>query len=402
MKDYFKATQNRELLVGIVQYLPNDKLPKIYNADLVLQFPPNGFSKMAIATPAPKIQRETSPEYLILDYASMINENQSLEYPSEVVRTSFPAWDNSPRKKIGWATFVGADPKSFQEWITNNLRSAKLDNSLGITMINAWNEWAEGACLEPDRLNGYEYLHAIRDARLHYALDEQSLEWQANHSKAIIAHVFYDESVERVISKLKPYAKSCDIYITTHPRGLSIRAAQILAIIPNARIFVAANRGRDVRPFLALINTLKDLGIEYDYVCKIHGKASHHRMDGIEWFNNVLEKLLPSDATNQLKLMTFLDNQDADKFGVLAPSGHMLNFEEYLGGNLFWINKLQEYFSSESIPILPKAFVAGTMFWAGKSLCQKLVNHYALNYLRKSMGSWTKLWPIAMSECFCV
>ena len=242
MKDYFKATQNRELLVGIVQYLPNDKLPKIYNADLVLQFPPNGFSKMAIATPAPKIQRETSPEYLILDYASMINENQSLEYPSEVVRTSFPAWDNSPRKKIGWATFVGADPKSFQEWITNNLRSAKLDNSLGITMINAWNEWAEGACLEPDRLNGYEYLHAIRDARLHYALDEQSLEWQANHSKAIIAHVFYDESVERVISKLKPYAKSCDIYITTHPRGLSIRAAQILAIIPNARIFVAANR----------------------------------------------------------------------------------------------------------------------------------------------------------------
>ena len=72
--------------------------------------------------------------------------------------------------------------------------------------------------------------------------------------------------------------------------------------------------------------------------------------------------------------------------GVLAPSGHMLNFEEYLGGNLFWINKLQEYFSSESVPILPKAFVAGTMFWAGKSLCQKLVNHYALDSFEEEHG----------------
>jgi lipopolysaccharide biosynthesis protein len=386
LKNHFKSSQNRELLVGIVQYLPFDKLAGIYNADLVLQFPPNGFSKMALATPPPKIQREAINEHLILDYNSMIEENQSLEYPGEVIRTSFPAWDNSPRKKAGWATFLGADPTSFQAWVTNNLRSAKLDNSLGITMINAWNEWAEGASLEPDRLHGYEYLHAVRDARLHYALDVQCLKWRADHSKAIIAHVYYDDSVERVINKLKPYINMCDIYITTHPRGVTIRAAKILAHIPRARIFISANRGRDVRPFLALINTFHDLNIKYNYICKIHGKASQHRLDGLEWFNNVTEKLLPIDEHKQMDLLQFLDNHDVSKFGLLAPSGHMLNFKEYLGGNQFWTSKLQEYFASEEVSITPTVFIAGTMFWAGKSFCEKLVNHFTLDLFEEECG----------------
>jgi hypothetical protein len=32
-----------------------------------------------------------------------------------------------------------------------------------ILTINCWNEWTEGSYLEPDTVNGFKYLEALRD-----------------------------------------------------------------------------------------------------------------------------------------------------------------------------------------------------------------------------------------------
>lgn len=79
----------------------------------------------------------------------------------------FPGWDNSARKaycKAG-ATVLQMTPKDFKKWLYDIYKWTQEhhDKKEQFIFINAWNEWAEGAHLEPDQKYGYAYLQAIKD-----------------------------------------------------------------------------------------------------------------------------------------------------------------------------------------------------------------------------------------------
>lgn len=76
----------------------------------------------------------------------------------------FTDWDNSPRRKYRSSVFLGASPEKFEEYLVRQIvRSRDLFKS-NVVFINAWNEWGEGAYLEPDRRFGKKYLEAVRNA----------------------------------------------------------------------------------------------------------------------------------------------------------------------------------------------------------------------------------------------
>lgn len=76
----------------------------------------------------------------------------------------FSDWDNSPRKSYNAIIMTGASPEKFRKYFTRLLQKAKEIKSPMI-VINAWNEWAEGAYLEPDERYRYGYLEAIKTAK---------------------------------------------------------------------------------------------------------------------------------------------------------------------------------------------------------------------------------------------
>jgi hypothetical protein len=73
----------------------------------------------------------------------------------------FVDWDNTPRKGFKGVVFKGSTPEKFEKYIKNQID--RIDQN-GYIFINAWNEWAEGAYLEPDKKYGFKYLEAIKKA----------------------------------------------------------------------------------------------------------------------------------------------------------------------------------------------------------------------------------------------
>ena len=82
----------------------------------------------------------------------------------EIIQGCFPAWDNSPRRGNKGAMVVkGANPVKFKRYLEILLQCTRKDVSNKYMIINAWNEWGEGAILEPSTLFGYQYLEIISE-----------------------------------------------------------------------------------------------------------------------------------------------------------------------------------------------------------------------------------------------
>lgn len=98
----------------------------------------------------------------IFDYPYVANRMMELPEPSYLrFPCVMPAWDNTARR--GEAAFVlhNSTPEAYENWLRFVAKRVRANPNLnGHFFINAWNEWAEGAHLEPDRKWGHAYLEA--------------------------------------------------------------------------------------------------------------------------------------------------------------------------------------------------------------------------------------------------
>lgn len=142
--------------------------PHVYGCNSGCQFPPHGVV-------APRVNekiKDLSSDYngIVYSYEEVVRSEIARPAASYTqFRCAMPSWDNTSRKGKNGNIFTGSSPELFQTWLTYLFNEARknLPAEQRYVFINAWNEWAEGAHLEPDRMNGHKFLTSVRNALSH-------------------------------------------------------------------------------------------------------------------------------------------------------------------------------------------------------------------------------------------
>ena len=140
-------------------------LPADYGCDAAIEFPPHG-----MADPYPVSEPLLNPDFqgAVADYRDLAVRYATRELAGyKRFLGVATGWDNTARRQNNSYCFEHATPGAFQAWLETAIERTKqqFSGDERLLFINAWNEWAEGAYLEPDQRFGHAYLQAHANAR---------------------------------------------------------------------------------------------------------------------------------------------------------------------------------------------------------------------------------------------
>jgi hypothetical protein len=115
----------------------------------------------------------------LVDYGRTVNWALAKATPTfRWYRAAMPGWDNSPRRGTRSTVYVNDNVKDFRRWLDGLVDHTYRfgDPATRLLFINSWNEWGEGAQLEPDIDRG--------DARLQAVVSAVRRAYEINHSSS--------------------------------------------------------------------------------------------------------------------------------------------------------------------------------------------------------------------------
>ena len=90
-----------------------------------------------------------------------IIKNAENSSPNEFLG-AFVGYDDSPRRSRRGKVVKGVSPQKFKKYLSQLIDISEKQGKVFL-FITAWNEWGEGAYLEPDIINKYDYLEVIKE-----------------------------------------------------------------------------------------------------------------------------------------------------------------------------------------------------------------------------------------------
>ena len=139
--------------------------------DGLVRFPPgSGIGLQSIRSLAPGVRDDLLGDIYSYD-AAVDGADLATSHDSglRIHPGVMPGWDNTPRRGASAYAFHGGNPVSFRRWVARAADAAGRADGDTLVFVNAWNEWAEGAHLEPDERFGRANLEAVQQVLGHAA-----------------------------------------------------------------------------------------------------------------------------------------------------------------------------------------------------------------------------------------
>lgn len=377
-RQYFRETYGKELYL-IVGNNHTDLDPRGYGFDALYDFSPGSVIWGGAASEFANIQEEDYSQLKldqnffgsVVDYRKIALEERldAVErYNFPTFQAIVPHWDNHARKK-GTHThaLINSTPEVYAAWLDRVLGKATKKEKSPIVFLNAWNEWAEGAMLEPTIHLGHANLVRTAEVLSKYSSNKTNARTfpllatpRIKSTKiAVVIHLFYPELWDILTNRLENITQEFDIFVTVPERHkgikLEYRGRQVTTV-------VVPNWGRDILPFLHVVRKLRTAG--YEYVLKLHSKKSKHysRLNAIYWLRTSVNALL-FDAPSIDKIIQKLSKSTK----IVGPKEFAVALS--LGGEPSLKKRINEYYSPQTAKKIIKnidsfALSAGSMFWA--------------------------------------
>lgn len=374
------------------------RAPHDFGFDASVEFPPHTVMSHEISGKVNIDNQDFSG--CIFSYDEVVEHAVREKEPEyKLFRAAMLSWDNTARKQNHSHIFHGFSLLRYKQWLSalcdNVYSNSKYNSDEKIVFVNAWNEWAEGTHLEPDRKYGYGYLQATYDVLSNYDAKKVSLlkgRIIRKKNYAVMVHVHYVElwpEIRRWFSSLDELG--FDLYVTTTTAEV---VPLILSDYPDAYVQLVENRGRDILPFIKILNHISQLG--YVAVCKLHTKRSAYREDGDEIRSELYNALVGSELVVKNILERFKLNSS---LGMIVPGKYLIAHTEHnMTYNHYAIEKVCKKIG---VPFVYDMFPAGSMFWFRVEALSELKKLESIDFdIEYGLADGTL--PHAVERIFCL
>jgi lipopolysaccharide biosynthesis protein len=183
---------------------------------------------------------------------------------------------------------------------------------------------------------------------------------------AVVLHLYYTDLWPEFEKAISSISEPFDLFVTLTSRDIEVEV-RVQKAFPQAQLLHFENRGRDILPFVVLINS--GVLFRYELVCKLHTKRSLHRVDGDHWRQVLVDGIL--GGQNLVHCIVEAFDGDPD-LGIVVTDGQLYGLDQsHWDGNLKRLRSLGPKIGIADIPDC-SLFPGGSMYWIRPFLLRQI------------------------------